>query len=300
MMLTATAVPAPVPGRRAEPPVRHCSRCEIIIYRSREEAAAVDRTFWAARRGHMTEASIRTDSSGVRFVPHVNGAVGDLCAACAREQQGQDQATAEWIRFCETYFGGGFSYSDRQNMSRSAGSAGGEMETNMSRVRVSDEEVIAVHRRYVLEHLSAEQVAKDAPLSKVPLQKRFRELNLPLRQRGSNTWSAEDLQRVCAVHNLEAADVLGEADMLGEAVGAPERAVGAPTAEREPEAESRQPRPTAVVPVQETAVATNGHVQPDDLREQLAVIQELLGLAEAKQVTLRGKISVELHAEVAF
>ncbi|MCB8988107.1 MAG: hypothetical protein H6661_10210 [Ardenticatenaceae bacterium] len=64
---------------------------------------------------------------------------------------------------------------------------------------------------------------------------------------------------------------------------------------------------TAVVPVQATAVATNGHAQPDDLREQLAVIQEqlaviqeLLGLAEAKQVTLRGKISVELHAEVAF
>ncbi len=62
---------------------------------------------------------------------------------------------------------------------------------------------------------------------------------------------------------------------------------------------------TAVVPVQATAVAAtavaaNGHAQPTDLREQLGVIQELLGLAEAKQVTLRGKICVDLHAEVAF
>ncbi|MBK6708883.1 MAG: hypothetical protein IPG51_00865 [Chloroflexi bacterium] len=39
---------------------------------------------------------------------------------------------------------------------------------------------------------------------------------------------------------------------------------------------------------------------PPDLREQLGVIQELLGLAEAQSVTLRGKISVDLHAEVAF
>lgn len=67
-------------------------------------------------------------------------------------------------------------------------------------------------------------------------------------------------------------------------------------------AEKRQPVratakvETAVVPAQATASPT----PPADLREQLGVIQELLGLAEAKQVTLRGKISVDLHAEVAF
>ena len=57
---------------------------------------------------------------------------------------------------------------------------------------------------------------------------------------------------------------------------------------------------TAVVPVQETAVAATSPTPPTDLREQLGVIQELLGLAEAQSVTLRGKISVDLHAEVAF
>lgn len=57
---------------------------------------------------------------------------------------------------------------------------------------------------------------------------------------------------------------------------------------------------TAVVPAQETAVAANAPVPPTDLREQLGVIQELLSLAEAQSVTLRGKICVDLHAEVAF
>ncbi|MBK7914660.1 MAG: hypothetical protein IPJ94_00050 [Chloroflexi bacterium] len=57
---------------------------------------------------------------------------------------------------------------------------------------------------------------------------------------------------------------------------------------------------TAVVPVQETAVAVTSPTPPADLREQLGVIQELLSLAEAQSVTLRGKICVELHAEVAF
>ena len=66
---------------------------------------------------------------------------------------------------------------------------------------------------------------------------------------------------------------------------------------------ARQTELTAViqsVPVEETAVVTNGDQQPGDLREQLTVIQELLALAEAKQVTLSGKISVDLHAEVSF
>ncbi len=57
---------------------------------------------------------------------------------------------------------------------------------------------------------------------------------------------------------------------------------------------------TAVVPVQATAVAATSTTPPADLREQLGVIQELLGLAEAQSVTLRGKICVDLHAEVAF
>ncbi len=55
---------------------------------------------------------------------------------------------------------------------------------------------------------------------------------------------------------------------------------------------------TAVVPAQVTAVAPEQ--APTDLRAQLSVIQELLSLTEAQSVTLRGKISVDLHAEVSF
>ncbi len=57
---------------------------------------------------------------------------------------------------------------------------------------------------------------------------------------------------------------------------------------------------TAVVPVRETAVAVHAPAPSGDLRTQLVVIQELLNLAEAQSVTLSGKISVDLHAEVAF
>lgn len=55
---------------------------------------------------------------------------------------------------------------------------------------------------------------------------------------------------------------------------------------------------TTVVPARATAVAHEP--TPTDLRAQLGVIYELLSLAEAQSVTLRGKISVELHAEVSF
>jgi len=57
---------------------------------------------------------------------------------------------------------------------------------------------------------------------------------------------------------------------------------------------------TAVVPVRETAVAVHAPASSGELRAQLVVIQELLTLAEAQSVTLSGKISVDLHAEVAF
>ena len=64
-----------------------------------------------------------------------------------------------------------------------------------------------------------------------------------------------------------------------------------------------QPEPTAVVPVQETAVAPapNGHAVAGDLTavsEQLAALQALLSQAEAKSVSISGRIRLELTAEV--
>ncbi len=134
-------------------------------------------------------------------------------------------------------------------------------------VKWTDEMVQALHGRYMagesIKALGAE-VGEDWRR----LLKRFNEAGLPRRERlirGQVTKAAPKKKPVAA-------------------------SVGAPTVE--PEAAK------AIVPAQATAVAAPTH--PGDLRQQLIVIQDLLSLAEAQSIALRGKISVELHAEMVF
>lgn len=284
---------------------RRCACCDILIYRSRDEAVAIDRTYWAARREHMTDMSVRSHASGARLVPHVNGAVGDLCAACARETAGhKGLVTGRQIALYEKYFGGPF---PAQEMSRKGGLVD-KQEYGM-RQKMDDEELVAAHRRYVMENLTLKELAETSPMSADPLRKHFNRLGLPTRTRGSNAWASDDLARVCLVHDLQPDEVPGPTGGEEQEVG-PEVKEYQPGSVRartpKPKAKSR-PQPTAVVPVQETAVpvATNGnghsHGAIGDLavvNEQLAALQALLSQAEAKSVIISGRIRLELTAEV--
>ena len=177
-------------------------------------------------------------------------------------------------------------------------------EENIMKPKMTNDEVLAAHRRYAVEGLSLRQAAESTSMSEPGLTGRFKRMGLPTRNRNGE-WDAGDRERVCSLHGVSPAD-LGPAD-YGRAA---ERAAKAP-AQRKPSVRAQtsepqpQPEPTAVVPVRETAmpVATNGngHGAIGDLavvNEQLAALQALLSQAEAKSVHIRGRIRVELTAEV--
>lgn len=164
---------------------------------------------------------------------------------------------------------------------------------------LDDEGVHEAHLRYCL-GVEAEEASV---LGSSALLKRFRRMGLPTRLGSTQGWRPEDAAEAARIHGLELAQ-------LGKIAGqeAPKPAKKAAPRKPAPAKPNAKPKPQAaalaVVEVEpETAVVPNGQAnghQPGDLRGQLAVIQELMSLAEAQQVTLRGKISVELHAEITF
>lgn len=178
-------------------------------------------------------------------------------------------------------------------------------EENTMKPKMTNDEVLAAHRRYAVEGLSLRQAAESTSMSEPGLTGRFKRMGLPTRNRNGE-WDAGDRERVCSLHGVSPAD-LGPADYgrAAEQAKAPAKrkpSVRARTPEPQP-----QPEPTAVVPVQETAVpvATNGngnsHGAIGDLavvNEQLAALQALLSQAEAKSVHISGRIRLELTAEV--
>lgn len=315
---------------------RRCRRCDILIYSSRREAVAAD-GYWSQRyrlnniTGRPNKLS-SGDPVGARFVPHINGAVGDLCAACARETAGHyELVTGRQVGIYNDYFGGEFPGEPADSQ------AAGQEDVDMRRNELSDDDVIALHRQYVLDGKSATEIGLQIGVSDASIGSWFRQLELPVRLRNGR-WRVADVARVCEIHDLTLDQIPGadkavdkakkpprakvsafDDTVIRQAVGAPVLKSAAPANQPEVQAAApaetktadnaqampdpdKESKPRAVIPAQETAVAANGHGsdQANDLRVQLGVIQELLSLAEAKQVTLRGKISVELHAEVAF
>ena len=170
--------------------------------------------------------------------------------------------------------------------------------------KMTNDDVLAAHRRYVLEGLSLRQAAEATPMSEPGLSGRFTRMGLPIRNRNGE-WDADDMDHVCDLHGITPADIgpaqYGRAaERWAKSLPADKPSVRARTPK--PTAKSR-PQPTAVVPVRETAVAPapNGHAVAGDLTavsEQLAALQALLSQAEAKSVSISGRIRLELTAEV--
>jgi len=182
-----------------------------------------------------------------------------------------------------------------------------------------DAEILAVHRRYTLLNMSLKDAAASASVSRSAnwLRKAFKAQNLPVRMRGLNVWSAEAIERICAVHQLTIADLPVESLPDGAAqatqVFAREQSAAPPARPKRLEptvvwrAGAPVPNPvpsgeqTAVSPAPRAAVKAPAPAAIGDLavvNEQLAALQALLAQAEAKSVHISGRIWVELTAEV--
>lgn len=197
--------------------------------------------------------------------------------------------------------------------------------------KLTDEDVLAAHRRYALLNMSLKDAAASVSRSVTPLRKAFAAQDLPCRQHGTGVWLPEDLERVCEVHQVTIADLPVESVDWDAQAGAevfarehPDAELVMP-AEPKPQPASKRLEPTVIwrngAPVpngEQTAVlpappsmpanghvapAANGHTaddEPLDIGEQLALLSDLLAQANAQSVKLTGRLSIELRAEVVF
>lgn len=79
-----------------------CAVCDILIYQSRDDAAACD-----AALGD------EVDRRHVLFIPHLNGAVGDRCILCAADFE--YPLSGAVVRRLEKLFGGMYQVRTRRN-----------------------------------------------------------------------------------------------------------------------------------------------------------------------------------------
>lgn len=177
--------------------------------------------------------------------------------------------------------------------------------------KMTDDELIRAHRRYVLSGLSLAAVAEDLAITGTPLRHQWQRLDLPMRDRGGRFTPAE-IERIGQAHGLTPAEIVGNLENAQkapapQATDAPAANVRAQTSQLEPTVIWRDGAPfpfsakagQAAVMVAETAVAPAANGQGLALvNEQLAALQALLARAEARSVTISGKIRVELTAEV--
>lgn len=167
--------------------------------------------------------------------------------------------------------------------------------------KLDDNEVVAAHRRYVLENLAVSVVAAAFGVADTPLRKHFERLGLPTRGRDGR-FRPGAVEVICRAHGLQPDDIPQDARPFG------------PVAKVEkPKAAKPQPVQTAVVvempePVAETAVTPTNGAQPaahpaNDLAAiagQLEALQSLMAEAKAKSIEISGWIRMEISAEVTF
>ena len=179
--------------------------------------------------------------------------------------------------------------------------------------KMTEEELVRAHRRYVLSGLSLAAIAEDWSITGTPMRHQWQRLELPLRDRGGRFTPAE-LTRICQVHGLTPAEIVGNPAnaQAADAPVAPAPNVRAQTSLLEPVVVWRDGAPfpfkaTAADDDDEqeptaTAVATTDGRGLTAVNEQLAALQSLLAMADARSVTITvtisGKISGQLTAEV--
>lgn len=208
--------------------------------------------------------------------------------------------------------------------SRAAGNAkkkitNDKQETNMK--RFDEQHIYSAHLDYVRQPTNMTVIAQLAGMSPNTLSKRFTALGLPARDRGGH-FTAEETARICQVHDIQPHMVVGAPDEsehqlataatvdLKEKPNRRPRATTAPEQNTPPAATETSAEKEAidlplVRPVQEPAETKNTELankpaDPDSISSQLALLQDLLAHAEAQSITVSGKLSLQLTAEINF
>jgi hypothetical protein len=160
---------------------------------------------------------------------------------------------------------------------------------------LSDEEVVAVHRRYVLENLAVSVLADEIALSESALVNQFNRLRLPCRARNRRWVSAADVDRICQTHGLKIRDIPVRAMPVVEPAAKPKKAKPVKAVVKE--------TPVVPEPVMETAVTpANGAAMTEtEIEDQLRAIQQLMSMiGKVENVRVSGTMRIDLHAEVVF
>lgn len=172
----------------------------------------------------------------------------------------------------------------------------------MRQLKMTDEEIMAAHRRYVVEKLSLEQLTRDLPVSENTMGTYFSRLDLPIRTR-EGKWTIRGQARVCQLHSLtldDVTDVVNEAEVKLK----PATKKASPKADKPKIARPTPPTPSANGSGQETAVAR--YVAPvavatgGDMGSQIAALQSFLATAQAQNVTVSGSVQIQLSAVIEF
>jgi hypothetical protein len=157
---------------------------------------------------------------------------------------------------------------------------------------LSNEEIIAIHRRYVLQNLAANVLADELSFSVTALIHQFDRLRLPRRARNRRWSSAADVDQVCQVHGLKIRDIPANAMPLSSTAAEPE---AKPVKSITTVAPIAEPEKTAVIP---TPVSNGRSLELTSLHEQLAAVQSLMEMAQAKSVQVSGTIRLNLVVEI--
>lgn len=165
--------------------------------------------------------------------------------------------------------------------------------------KLSNEEIMAAHRRYVLENIAVGKLVADMPIEETPLMNQFKRRNLPVRGRNRRWATAADLRRICEVHKLEIRYIPVEAMPLVESA-AEAKAMEKP--ETKPEigavAETAVSPVTGNVSSDLPAPSTNGTLELPAIHDQLAAVQQLMEMAQAQSVQVSGTILLNLVVEI--
>lgn len=178
--------------------------------------------------------------------------------------------------------------------------------------RLTDDDALAAHRRYVVENISVKNLANEMRISVGTLSAAFERLDLPTRSKGGK-WTTRGQARCCQLHDLALADVANNA-VTAVRPNIPAEPKTGPKTEPKPPRNITRPAPPAPSAngngaVKEAVTAVAVYSQPaaptiapaaGDMGAQIAALQSFLASATAQNVEVTGTIEIQLSAKINF
>jgi hypothetical protein len=175
---------------------------------------------------------------------------------------------------------------------REAAEAKTEEAVTVKASKMSEAEIWALYRRYVMEQISTAGLSKQADYSSAQIYRLFKSRNFPVRDRTGN-YDKKQIARLCEVLGVRPGDVPQAGKVKKTPVLNTEQA---PT----PALPQGEENASLILHVEQasTPALPQGEREQEGLHEQLAALTALMEMAQAKQVSISGKIRLDLVAEI--